>query len=75
MGYNPDYGVGSYGARYGAGGVAMKREEEITVSFSIREEDEEEVEVVEAETEEEEKGGAKRGWPNERRWVGDGDGG
>ena len=74
MGYNPDYGVGSYGARYGAGGVAMKRDE-ITVSFSIREEDEEEVEAVEVEMEEEEKGGAKRGWPNERRWVGEGDGG
>ena len=40
--------------------------EEMSVSFSVREEDEQQ----EAEAEEEENGGAKRGWPNERRWDG-----
>ena len=47
VGYSPGYGVGSYGARRGAGGVAMKREEdELSVSFSVREEDEEVVLVL-----------------------------
>jgi len=69
VGYSPGYGVGSYGARRGAGGgVAMKREEdEMSVSFSVREEDEEEEEEAEAE---DEAGGTKSGWSNERRWDG-----
>jgi len=63
--YRPGYGVGSYDARWD--GVAMKREEdEMSVSFSVREEDEEGAEEVEEEL----KGGAKRGWPSERWWDG-----
>jgi hypothetical protein len=63
--------IGSHGARRG-GGVAMKREEdEMSVSFSVREEDEQEEEAAEAEVAEDEaKGRAKRGWPSERRWDG-----
>ena len=48
----------------------MKREEEMSVSFSVREEEE----VEEAEAEEEARGsrGAKRWWSSEKRWDGDG---
>ena len=68
MGYIPGYmrSIGSYGPRWGVGGVAMKREEdEMRVSFSVPEEEEEE----EAEAEKEGArgaGGVKRGWSRER---------
>ena len=57
MGYSLGYGVESYGAN--GGSVAMKKEEnEMALSFSVRED-------KEAEAEEEESG-AKRGWSSTR---------
>ena len=57
VGYSLGYGVESYGAN--GGGVAMKKEEnEMALSFSVRED-------KEAEAEEEESG-VKRGWSSTR---------
>jgi len=68
VGYSPGYGIGSYGAR--RSGMEMKREEdEMTVSFSVREEDEG--------GDGSESGRRRKGWwwSGERRWDGDRDGG